>query len=404
MIEFQDFSLRSWRQFADVQLDLTNSVTILAGSNGSGKTTLINILARHFGFTLLHVAGPSLSKRERKALRQSINESHVSGDFHGELDVGSISYSNNVRSLLTFPKEPGPTYALRHTAMQAVPGIYMPSHRPPAVYTKIENIPTEPINPEALYAEYQRYVVNSLTGARATNPGQAQKRSIISLAVFGEGNNSVVGREIYVDLLADFQGILRRVLPKEIGFHRLIVDLPEVALETNQGTFSLDAMSGGMTSVFGMAWQIFMFAIQNREFYVIIDEPENHLHPSMQRVLLPNLVSAFPRAKFIVATHSPFIASSFEDAAVYALTYEPHRGIVSSKLAKDSVSGTPNTILREVLDVDSNLPVWVEDAVRSLLLEARGVESKRRSTFILEALARHGLTDALVEFGQKRRR
>ncbi|WP_419836937.1 AAA family ATPase [Streptomyces brasiliscabiei] len=49
------------------------------------------------------------------------------------------------------------------------------------------------------------------------------------------------------------------------------------------------------------------------------DEPENHLHPSMQRTLVPTLLAAFPNVRFIVATHSPFVVTSTREAYVYAL-------------------------------------------------------------------------------------
>ncbi|MFL1399228.1 AAA family ATPase, partial [Acinetobacter baumannii] len=60
-------------------------------------------------------------------------------------------------------------------------------------------------------------------------------------------------------------------------------------------------------SIIDLAWQIFLYSHDKDEFVVTIDEPENHLHPSMQRSLLNDFVKAFPKAQFIVVTHSPFI-------------------------------------------------------------------------------------------------
>lgn len=63
-------------------------------------------------------------------------------------------------------------------------------------------------------------------------------------------------------------------------------------------------------------------------FLVIVDEIENHLHPSMQRSILPNLVKAFPSAQFIVTTHSPFVVNSVIDSSVYALKYNDRKKFV----------------------------------------------------------------------------
>lgn len=52
---------------------------------------------------------------------------------------------------------------------------------------------------------------------------------------------------------------------------------------------------------------------------VLIDEPENHLHPAMQQAIGPWLKAHFPRLQFIVATHSPFICQAAEPEGLYRL-------------------------------------------------------------------------------------
>ena len=52
---------------------------------------------------------------------------------------------------------------------------------------------------------------------------------------------------------------------------------------------------------------------------VIIDELEQHLHPRWQRMILTQLRTLFPNIQFIVATHSPLLASSCPDVIVYRL-------------------------------------------------------------------------------------
>jgi predicted ATPase len=57
---------------------------------------------------------------------------------------------------------------------------------------------------------------------------------------------------------------------------------------------------------------------------VIIDELEQHLHPRWQRTILPQLRALFPQLQFIVATHSPLVASSCPDVAVHRLDSGTH--------------------------------------------------------------------------------
>lgn len=62
---------------------------------------------------------------------------------------------------------------------------------------------------------------------------------------------------------------------------------------------------------------------------ILIDELEQHLHPSWQRDILEKLRNAFPRIQFIVTTHSPLIAgaanssklSTFDDLLIH-LSYD----------------------------------------------------------------------------------
>ena len=67
---------------------------------------------------------------------------------------------------------------------------------------------------------------------------------------------------------------------------------------------------------------------------MLIDEPENHPHPSMPRDVLPHLSAAFPNYNFIVASHSPFVVSSKPGAAVYALVYNENKRVVSRRLSE----------------------------------------------------------------------
>lgn len=60
---------------------------------------------------------------------------------------------------------------------------------------------------------------------------------------------------------------------------------------------------------------------------VLIDEIEQHLHPKWQRRILNQLRTKFPNIQFIVATHSPLVASSSEDIDVHILSDQEHHKI-----------------------------------------------------------------------------
>lgn len=57
--------------------------------------------------------------------------------------------------------------------------------------------------------------------------------------------------------------------------------------------------------------------LESIEGIVIIDEIEQHLHPKWQHRILPSLRERFPKVQFVVATHSPLVASGCKDVEVH---------------------------------------------------------------------------------------
>jgi AAA domain, putative AbiEii toxin, Type IV TA system len=146
-----------------------------------------------------------------------------------------------------------------------------------------------------------------------------------------------------------------------------------------------------------VAWRIYMFSKDKAEFVVLMDEPENHLHPSMQRTLMRRLLSAFPKAQFIIATHSPFMVSSVRDSNVYVLRYladanSPsvradvalpiRRKVVSEQLSLANKASTAGEVLREVLGVPATMPEWVEEDLDGIIQRYRG---KKLSSELLDS-------------------
>lgn len=53
--------------------------------------------------------------------------------------------------------------------------------------------------------------------------------------------------------------------------------------------------------------------------WALIDEPELHLHPRLQQMVLPLLTATLPHVQLVVATQSPMVLASLAEATVFGL-------------------------------------------------------------------------------------
>ena len=198
-----------------------------------------------------------------------------------------------------------------------------------------------------------------------------------------------------------FQEVLKKILPKTLGFQEFEIRNMEIVFICNNGEneFLLETASGGISALIDIAWQIYMYASKdNPDYTVIIDEVENHLHPIMQRRILPDLLEAFPTARFIVSTHSPLVVGSVKNSNIYALTYNNENKVESQKLDFLNEAKSASEILDEVLGVSFTMPIWVETQLNGIIEEFSGkIITSSDFTLLRSRLAGFGL-ERMVPF------
>ena len=96
------------------------------------------------------------------------------------------------------------------------------------------------------------------------------------------------------------------------------------------------------------------------EGVVLIDELDTHLHPSLQERILPFLVGLFPRVQFIVATHSPAIISSADNAVVFDLG-------TKERILSEELRGTPyGRLMTTHFGLETDFDIASTEALRRL--------------------------------------
>ncbi|HAT80051.1 MAG TPA: hypothetical protein DCS17_01145 [Flavobacterium sp.] len=87
-----------------------------------------------------------------------------------------------------------------------------------------------------------------------------------------------------------------------------------------------------------------IYKLDTKDSIILIDEPERSLYPDMQMDLMDHYQRLAPDAQFIVATHSPFIAASFEPDERFILYFD-EEGKVAVRRGSSPIGDDPNDML-----------------------------------------------------------
>ena len=376
-MKFKHLDITDWKQFERLDIDFHDRLTVLTGANGSGKTTLLHILARSLGWNFQELATPK--KDEKSGVIK-----FIAGLFRWKQEeqpqagIGALTFSDNHVSNLNVPRDASSArYQISFQNQRIIPGINILSHRNIFKYQTVPSISTQKVSRRQAYDQVNQF---SMRESLEENPYHHRsinyhiKETLLSWAIGGAGNKYIEPDAEAMSWYDGFEKVLSIIMPKHIGFEKLSIRNYEIVLKTKTGDFMLDAVSGGIAALIDLAWQIYNLASSEPEIVVLIDEVENHLHATMQRSVLPDLLEAFPGVQFIVSTHSPLIVASVKYSNVYSFRYNGENRVYSEKLDLVNKARTANEILNEVLGVPFTMPIWAEDALNRIVAKYESQE------------------------------
>lgn len=343
------------------KFDFNRDLNLFTGMNGSGKTTILKLLwyivsgnierivpEIDFNRVVLSTSDYDISLQNDK---KTISWQYISKE---------ISESGSYEPAITYAGTQGPEVANQLVLSAGSSSVYFPTFRrieggysmanTRRVRRRISTgeIVTEMVENDNFQAQFDELadrisvrnhrfvcsisthdIVNLLTAryaiaSEALNDSYKLLSASIISKIEGAKNEIAADREKAFSLLTSIQ-----VQADEVNERREILLKPFTVLSTLAAQIfrhkgikvrtvtlgeSVDAIDSAVLSAGEK--QMLSFLCYN-SFYentpVFIDEPELSLHPDWQRRLFPTLLRQQSTNQFIVATHSPFIYSKYQD-------------------------------------------------------------------------------------------
>jgi energy-coupling factor transporter ATP-binding protein EcfA2 len=116
-----------------------------------------------------------------------------------------------------------------------------------------------------------------------------------------------------------------------VGEHAPIVSVDGEPIPLNllgEGMRSTLAwLSDLLVRLYRIPWEDVQRSPLEQDFWLILDEIEESLHPTMQARILPALRELFPNARIYATTHSPFVVASAGEGTIFAIRPDKDRKV-----------------------------------------------------------------------------
>jgi len=325
------------------EINFKSGMNVVCGYNGVGKTTILNCIAHSFAYSVGSDVLSRNANSENGNVSAHLYEDDVNGYFARDKRTNfNVKHFNPDESEHL---SPGNESDISLNIINLGVDRFLK-------YTKVKSIPSDSV--------YSRYTVdnNIINGSTTTD----FKSWFLNRFLYSKHEGSledfqIKNMQFAIDCFS--------ILDKDFSFSRVMASSNEVMINTPSGEIFFEYLSSGFKSCLSILFSI----IKEVEFcskdkrkvasdfdgVILIDEPEIHLHPSWQYKIKSILTTAFPKAQFICASHSPYVVQSCSSGEVITLVNKKGVVTVCDQLS-DSTYGFQGWTIEEVLDDVMGMP------------------------------------------------
>jgi predicted ATP-binding protein involved in virulence len=383
-MKISHITIENFRAIKKLDLPLDPQLTVLVGNNAAGKTTILDAIAVGLGAILTHFPGVSGMKFCDNDIRQEPATELKDGQVPQQAPYTRVTLESIEGIIWDITKKRDQT----KRTQQAIP----PDKKLVQLHDFLENIindvqdgkPTHlPViayygtDRAVLSSSLQRDFNKNFNRFKALEDALVATQRFQTMLEWFAFQEDIERREqtqrrdfeYRLPVLESVRQALTQMMPGCSNPRTLINPLRLiVTFEYQSGPqeiLSLNQLSDGYRTTLALVMDLARRmaqanphfhdkAIQQSEAIVLIDEVDLHLHPIWQQQVLVDLVATFPKAQFIVTTHSEKVLTTIKPEHIVLLTRQKDN--IFAEQATSSYGAESGRLLVEIMGVNERPP------------------------------------------------
>ncbi len=342
--------LQNFRGFCSVHLDFNHDVTVLVGINGAGKTSVLEAVALALTCVAKSMRAGHVEEMTLPSCVIQEGSSQASVTVEAEIEGTSCAWTTRSAGMSDPPGTDGPlevlTAPLAAVSDSIAAGaprlplaVYYPAHRAAL------DAPAGVGSPRAfdMFDAYEGALDGGTAGFRDFFEWFREEEDLLHEEMLSAPDLEPAA--VNGSRLPHVKRAIEEFFP---GARELRIERRHRRMTLAHNGTQLDVMhlSEGerclLAMVGDLARRMALAAPRSdnplaHPVVVLIDEPELHLHPGLQRTILQRLKRVFPNAQFLISSHSPHMLSSVQTANVRVLDRFEIRPLEREPRRRDSV-------------------------------------------------------------------